>query len=72
MLEVVAAVRRVSGRPLDWQAAPRRAGDTAVLVASPQRAERTLGWRTQRSLDECVADAWSWMQGHPAGYPDET
>ena len=68
VLEVLAAVRRVSGLPLTEQAAPRRAGDPAMLVARPEHAGQVLGWRTRRSLEDAVADAWAWMEGRPLGY----
>ncbi|AXI79146.1 UDP-glucose 4-epimerase GalE [Peterkaempfera bronchialis] len=57
--EVVAAVRRVTGRDIPAVAAERRPGDPAVLVASAERARAVLGWRPRRTeLDGIVADAW--------------
>ena len=56
--EVVAAVRRITGRPTPAVDADNRPGDPAVLVASNARAAAELGWRPTRDLDEMVADAW--------------
>ncbi|NYH53180.1 UDP-glucose 4-epimerase [Nocardiopsis arvandica] len=56
--EVIEAVRRVTGRPVPVEDAPRRAGDPAVLVAANDRARRELGWEPVRTLDETVTDAW--------------
>jgi len=70
--QIADAVERVIGRALPVQEAPRRAGDPAALVANPARAKSVLGWNpVQSSLDEMIASAWSWMQAHPHGYPDE-
>ena len=57
--EVIETVREVTGHPVPEVAAPRRAGDPAVLVASAERARRRLGWRpTRDDLRGIVADAW--------------
>jgi UDP-glucose 4-epimerase len=58
--EVIAAVERVSGRRVTVEAAPRRAGDPAALVAKVERAASVLGWRAKRAeLDTIVRDAWA-------------
>ncbi len=36
----------------------RRLGDPAILVANPSRANRILGWRSERSLRDMVIDAY--------------
>jgi UDP-arabinose 4-epimerase len=61
VLQVIAAAERVTGRPVPWQAGPRRPGDPPRLVADCSRAAQLLGWRPQRSgLETIVADAWQW------------
>lgn len=58
--EVVAAAERVTGRPVPVVEGPRREGDPAILVASPERALRELRWRPERSdLERIIADAWA-------------
>lgn len=64
--EVIAAVERVTGRPVPAVEGPRRAGDPAVLVASNERAREQLGWRPERDLDDIVRDAWQFVQEHRA------
>jgi UDP-glucose 4-epimerase len=66
--EVIETVREVTGRPVPEVAAPRRAGDPAVLVASAATARARLGWRPTRSdLAVIVADAWEFAQKREAG-----
>ena len=66
--EVIAAVERVSGLPVPYRVAPRRAGDPAVLVASAERA-KAAGWRPELDdLDTIVATAFTWRKAHPDGY----
>jgi len=40
----------------------RRPGDIAECWADPALAERLLGWRARRTLDEMCADAWRWQE----------
>ena len=70
-LEVIEAVRRVTGHPVPVRTGPRRPGDPAALVASAARIQQTLGWRAHYpGIDEIVASAWAWHQQHPHGYSD--
>ncbi|WP_151484383.1 UDP-glucose 4-epimerase GalE [Streptomyces albicerus] len=61
--EVIETVRQVTGHPIPEAAAPRRAGDPAVLVASAATARERLGWNPSRAdLAGIVADAWEFAQ----------
>jgi UDP-glucose 4-epimerase len=67
VLEVVEAVRRVTGHPMPTEVGPRRPGDPAVLVASSARIRDELGWVTRKpTVDEMVADAWAFEQSRAA------
>ena len=59
VVEVLQAVRDVTGHRVPTLAADRRPGDPPVLVASNVRAGEVLGWQPKRSLHEMVADAWA-------------
>jgi len=59
--EVVAGVARLCGGRVPSKDAPRRAGDSAILIADPARAREVLGWRPRYSdLDTIIASAWKW------------
>jgi UDP-glucose 4-epimerase len=63
VLDVVEAVRRVTGHPLPIEIGPRRPGDPARLVASSARIREDLGWVPRKpTVDEMVADAWAFDQ----------
>jgi len=63
VFEVIDSVRRVTGREIAVEIAPRRSGDPARLVADATRATAELGWRPQYpELDTIVAHAWRWEQ----------
>jgi UDP-glucose 4-epimerase len=56
-------------RQVSRRAAPRRAGDPAILYASAARIRHELGWTPQRpDLETIVADAWRWHAAHPHGF----
>ena len=59
--EVIAAVERISGRPVPRQEAGRRPGDPPQLVADPALARERLGWQACHSdLDTIVTTALAW------------
>ena len=61
VLEVLAAVRRVSGRDFRVEVTGRRPGAPAALVADVGRIRRTLDWQPQfDDLDTIVGHALAW------------
>ena len=63
--EVIAATEGVCGHAIATKITPRRPGDPAVLIGSSERAQKTLGWKPERSsLDVQIKDAWNWFQAH--------
>lgn len=66
---VIDTVSRVVGRPVAWEAAPRRPGDPAMLYAASDRAQRELKWTPRYAdLEVIVRHAWQWHSTHPRGY----
>jgi UDP-arabinose 4-epimerase len=61
VLEIAAAVRRITGRELALRVGPRRAGDPPILVASARKAQRELGWTpTHSNIDFIIETATAW------------
>jgi len=59
--EVIELCRRITGHPIPATPAPRRPGDPAVLVASPEKARRELGWQPRfAGIETIIATAWAW------------
>lgn len=66
--QVIAAVERVSGRPIPTRPAPRRPGDPSEVVAEASRIRELLGWRPRYDdLDLIVAHALAWRRRSAAG-----
>ena len=69
VLEVLSAARDVTGRPIGVRVTPRRPGDPAVLIASPDRIQRELGWKPEHTtINSILESAWVWHLAHPHGY----
>jgi UDP-glucose 4-epimerase len=61
--QVLAAVERVSGKPLKVREQPRRAGDPPTLIARAERIRAELGWRPRYDdLDAIVRTSLAWEQ----------
>lgn len=66
VLEMVRAFAAASGRPVPYRIGPRRSGDVAQCYADPTRAERELGWKAERAIDQMCRDAWRYQSGGAA------
>lgn len=63
VLEVLNAVKAVTGIDFPVVYAPRRAGDPPELTADSRRIREVLGWQPQHAdLPHIIATAWRWEQ----------
>lgn len=59
--EVIAAVKRVSGKDFKVKLSPRRPGDPAAIVAASAKIRSELGWTPEHDdLDKIVGQALAW------------
>ncbi len=58
--EVLAACESVTGEAIPWEASGRRPGDPAILLADSRKADRILGWRPRRTLEDSIRTAYEW------------
>ena len=68
VLEVISAFEKATGTKIPYELAPRRPGDVTEAWADPSHAEKILGWKTMKTLEEMLADAWHWQSKNPNGY----
>lgn len=59
VLEMVRLVEDVTGIRIDPEILPRRAGDPAEVVASPERIAAEIGWRARLGVRDMVESAWA-------------
>lgn len=68
VLEMVAAAKKASGRPIPHRVMARRPGDIGTCYADPSCAAEVLGWKAEKGIDEMCVDHWRWQSGNPEGY----
>ncbi|MEO2217555.1 UDP-glucose 4-epimerase GalE [Chromobacterium vaccinii] len=69
VLDMVKTFERVNEVAVPHEIVARRPGDIAECWANPAAAERLLGWRAEKGLEEMCRDSWRWQSQNPAGYP---
>lgn len=69
--EILNLARKVTGVNIKEAAAPRRAGDPAILVASSEKIKKELNWKPKyNDLETIIETAWKWHKNNPHGYKD--
>jgi UDP-glucose 4-epimerase len=61
VLEMIRAFELASGQPIPYKIVGRRSGDIATCYAATELAERELGWKAERSIEQMCADSWRWQ-----------
>ena len=67
VLEIVRAFEKASGRKVPYRIAPRRPGDIATCYADPALAEKLLGWRAEKNIDDMCRDGWHFQEMQEKG-----
>jgi UDP-glucose 4-epimerase len=60
--EVIDTFENVTGMKVPYKFGPRRSGDLVRIWSDTNYAEQILGWKSKRSLDDCMRDAWNWQK----------
>ena len=62
VLEVIKAYEEVTMQRLNYEIAPRRAGDVVAVYADRSKAENELGWQPTYGVEDIMRSAWKWEQ----------
>ena len=62
VLEMLAAMGRVTGVDFTPEASPRRPGDAPVYFADATKIDKELGWTARLDLTDMVRSAWEAWQ----------
>jgi UDP-glucose 4-epimerase len=68
VLELIAAFSEACGKKIPYKISPRRPGDIASCYASADKAERQLGWKAEKTIDNACLDSWRWQSQNPNGF----
>lgn len=62
VLDLVKTFERVNGVPVPYEITGRRPGDIAVCFAGTAKAEKVLGWKAEKGIEDMCRDAWNWQK----------
>lgn len=68
VLDIVNAFSNVNNIEIPYEIKPRRAGDIAECYADASKAEKTLGWTAEKTLEDMCKDSWNWQSQNVNGY----
>ncbi|MEI7499292.1 MAG: UDP-glucose 4-epimerase GalE [Bacteroidota bacterium] len=60
VMEVIKSFERTSGVKLNYEIMGRRPGDIVKVWANTEFANKELGWKAEKNLDEMTSSAWKW------------
>ncbi len=61
VLDVIYAFEKATNKKLNYKIVPRRAGDITEAYADTTLANTELGWKSEKSLEDALGDAWRWQ-----------
>ena len=68
VLQMIEAFSKACGKKIPYVIKERRPGDIAQCYADASLAEKELGFKAERGIDEMCEDAWRWQHQNPQGY----
>ena len=61
VMDIIKAFERVNDVKINYRVVGRRPGDIAACYADPSYAEKKLGWRAEKGLDEMCEDSYNFI-----------
>ena len=62
VLEVVNAFEKVTDQKLNYKIVERRPGDVISVFADTTKANKTLGWKAKKTMEDALLSSWKWEQ----------
>jgi UDP-glucose 4-epimerase len=62
VLDIINVSEKLTGKKVNYEICPRRAGDPAILVADNQKALEILEWIPKYDLTKIIETAWEWQK----------
>ena len=62
VFELINTFEKCTGVKLNYQVAPRRAGDIEKVWGNVDKANKVLGWKAVHTLEDALSSAWKWQQ----------
>lgn len=68
VIEMIKAFEKACGQPIKYVIGSRRVGDVQDSWADASKAEKILGWKASKNIDDMCIDAWRWQKQNTKGY----
>ncbi|WP_461204636.1 UDP-glucose 4-epimerase GalE [Clostridium sp. DL1XJH146] len=68
VLEIREAFEKAAGMEIPYKIVERRPGDIAECYADCSFAEKEIGFKAIRNIDDMCKDSWNWQLKNPKGY----
>lgn len=68
VLDMVKAFEKAAGQAIPYTITARRPGDIAECYADPEKANRELGWKAEKGVEDMCRDALRWQTANPDGF----
>ncbi len=62
VLELIKVFEKISGEKLNYVVGNKRAGDIEAIYGDVSKAEKTLGWKAEKNIEEALLDSWNWQK----------
>lgn len=62
VLDIVKNFEKATGQKVKYEITKRRPGDIAECYADPTKAEKILGWKAEKTLEEMCRDSWNFTK----------
>ncbi len=59
VLELIRTFERVNNVKVNYKIGPRRAGDIPACYADASKAEKELGWKAEKGIEDMCRDGWN-------------
>ena len=62
VLDMVHAFEKTTGQKIKYKITERRAGDIATCYSNPEKAQKELNWKAEKTLEDMCKDSWRYIQ----------
>ncbi len=62
VLEIIHAFEKATGQKVNYKIVDRREGDVEQVYADTAFANRELGWKAEKGIEETLLSAWNWEE----------
>lgn len=68
VLEIIKNYEKACNKKLPYTITARRPGDIATSYADPSKAQKELGWKAERDIEQMCKDSYNFQIKNPSGY----